>query len=247
MNKILALWSIPRGTSTAFSWMMSARGDFECINEPFTNVVYSADLVNTENDADLTQKVNLLESALQKVCGFQEKQPIFIKDFPYITELLWGENFNNLFKHTFLIRHPARTLTSYYKKDPDFTSNESGFKHLRQYYDEINRQSDSTLPVIDSDEMLENPKEILNDWCDVVDIEYIDEALKWKVGEVKEPSGLRCWEDGRFYKEVLQSEGLERQGVRHLPDIALLPKRVQTIYEEVMPHYEYLYDRRLRV
>ena len=35
MEKILALWAVPRSTSTAFERMMRERGDFWVVDEPF--------------------------------------------------------------------------------------------------------------------------------------------------------------------------------------------------------------------
>ncbi|WP_318698697.1 MULTISPECIES: hypothetical protein [unclassified Roseofilum] len=35
MKKILALWALPRSTSTAFERMMQQRGDFLVLDEPF--------------------------------------------------------------------------------------------------------------------------------------------------------------------------------------------------------------------
>ena len=34
MHKIVALWAVPRSTSTAFEWMMRQRGDIDCLHEP---------------------------------------------------------------------------------------------------------------------------------------------------------------------------------------------------------------------
>ena len=40
MHKIVALWAIPRSTSTAFEWMMRQRGDMEALHEPFGEAWY---------------------------------------------------------------------------------------------------------------------------------------------------------------------------------------------------------------
>lgn len=40
MNKILALWAVPRSRSTAFEYMMRTRGDHVCLHEPFGEVWY---------------------------------------------------------------------------------------------------------------------------------------------------------------------------------------------------------------
>ena len=41
MKPILALWAVPRSTSTAFERMMRQRGDHDCVHEPFGEVWYS--------------------------------------------------------------------------------------------------------------------------------------------------------------------------------------------------------------
>ena len=43
MNKIIALWSTPRSTSTAFEWMMRQRGDLYCMHEPFGEAWYQGE------------------------------------------------------------------------------------------------------------------------------------------------------------------------------------------------------------
>ena len=43
MKKILALWGVPRSTSTAFEWMMRMRGDFECFHEPYGDDWYQGE------------------------------------------------------------------------------------------------------------------------------------------------------------------------------------------------------------
>lgn len=43
MHKIVALWAIPRSTSTAFEWMMRQRGDMNCLHEPFGEAWYQGE------------------------------------------------------------------------------------------------------------------------------------------------------------------------------------------------------------
>ena len=43
MNKIVALWAVPRSTSTAFEWMMRQRGDLDCLHEPFGEAWYQGE------------------------------------------------------------------------------------------------------------------------------------------------------------------------------------------------------------
>ena len=43
MPKIVALWAVPRSTSTAFEWMMRQRGDMTCFHEPFGEAWYQGE------------------------------------------------------------------------------------------------------------------------------------------------------------------------------------------------------------
>ena len=43
MNRIIALWAVPRSTSTAFEWMMRQRGDLDCLHEPFGEAWYQGE------------------------------------------------------------------------------------------------------------------------------------------------------------------------------------------------------------
>ena len=43
MKKIVALWAVPRSTSTAFEWMMRQRGDMVCLHEPFGEAWYQGE------------------------------------------------------------------------------------------------------------------------------------------------------------------------------------------------------------
>ena len=43
MHKIIALWAVPRSTSTAFEWMMRQRGDLDCLHEPFGEAWYQGE------------------------------------------------------------------------------------------------------------------------------------------------------------------------------------------------------------
>ena len=43
VHRILALWAVPRSTSTAFEWMMRMRGDMTCFHEPFGEAWYQGE------------------------------------------------------------------------------------------------------------------------------------------------------------------------------------------------------------
>ncbi|MGI9368167.1 MAG: sulfotransferase family protein, partial [Ruegeria sp.] len=69
-------------------------------------------------------------------------------------------NFLFNFTHAFLIRDPAKTITSMFRQWPDFAEGEVGFPEQRALFDLLTALNGAPPPVIDSDDLLENPHAI---------------------------------------------------------------------------------------
>ena len=76
----------------------------------------------------------------------------------------------------FLIRDPAKVATSMAKHWPDFVLKESAFVEQRALFDRLADKLGEAPPVIDSDDLLENPQGIVEAYCSAVGIPYIPEA-----------------------------------------------------------------------
>ena len=101
---------------------------------------------------------------------------------------------------------------------------------------------DFDLPVIDSDDLLENPEGIVKAWCQAVGIPFIAEALSWEPGDRDEVS----WYDGGSWHGNLRgSDGLKPQPRKYI-DISDAPDRVKRIYDIALPHYLHMYQYRLQ-
>jgi hypothetical protein len=244
MHKILALWAVPRSTSTAFEWMMRQRGDFECLHEPFGEPWYQGENpLWPRATADSLRTPGLtLEKVLEDMKRKAAKGPVFSKDFPFYIDHIWNDEILSLFNHSFLIRDPAKTVTSLYDRWPEFYLKETGFLEQRQLFDIIADKTGSPPPVIDSDDLLENPISIVKAWCEAVNIPFIEKALSWEPGARDEVS---WWDGGSFHTNLRNSDGLKPQTRKYI-DIANAPDRVKEIYETVLPHYQHLYQHRLK-
>ncbi len=244
MHKILALWAVPRSTSTAFEWMMRVRGDMTCFHEPFGEVWYQGEgplWPRLQPDSVRTPGLTF-DSAWETLVAAAEKQPVFTKDFPHYIKHLWTEEFFSRFNHSFLIRDPAKTITSMYKHWPDFDPGELGFSEQRELFDRLCDRMGEAPPVIDSDDLLENPHDIVEAYSNAVGIPFLPEALSWEPGERDEVS---WWDGGSFHDNLRNSDGLKPQ-VRNYVSIENLPDRVQQIYKTVLPHYDTLHRNRLK-
>ncbi len=243
MTKILALWAVPRSTSTAFEWIMRQRGDLNCFHEPYGEAWYQGEepLWPRLTEDSLRTPGLTLESVHRKMLKAKEEGPVFIKDFPHYIDHLWDDGFLANFNHSFLIRDPAKTITSIYNKWPDFHEKEVGFAEQRELFDRLCDTHGTPPPVLDSDGLLENPHHMVEVWCNAVGIPFIEEALSWEPGARDEVS---WWDGGSFHKNLRDSDGLKPQKRKYV-EMDFLPDRVKAVYERVLPHYQHLKNHSL--
>ncbi len=243
MHKILVLWATPRSTSTAFEWMMRMRDDMTCFHEPFGEPWYQGeDPLWPRLKPDSLRKPGLtFDSVWANLKAAAKRGPVFTKDFPHYVTHMWTDEFLSHFDHSFLIRDPAKVATSMYEHWPDFVLEETGFVEQRQLFDRLGDQTGTAPPVIDIDDLLEDPYGIVEAYCGAIGIPFISGALSWQPGARDEVS---WWDGGSWHGNLRDSDGLKPQPRRYI-DISEAPDRVKEIYETVLPHYQQLHGYRL--
>ncbi|MEM6577055.1 MAG: sulfotransferase family protein [Pseudomonadota bacterium] len=244
MNKIIALWAVPRSTSTAFEWMMRQRGDLDCLHEPFGEAWYQgeAPLWPRWTEGEKVTQGLTLESVWADIQTRAETGPVFLKDFPHYINHMWDANFLSHFTHAFLIRDPAKTIPSIHDKWPDFDELEVGFPEQRALFDLLWALNGAPPPVIDSDDLLERPAEVTEAFCMAVGIPFLEHALTWEPGG--DPSEHSWWDGGSFHHNLAQSTGLHPQKRRYV-EIDKAPTRVRQVHRRMKPHYDRLYAYRI--
>ena len=97
-------------------------------------------------------------------------------------------------------------------------------------------------PVIDSDDLLEDPHGIVEAYCKAIGVPFIAEALSWEPGARDEV----LWYDKKavWHKNLINSDGLKPQP-RKAGDISDAPDWVKEIYDVCLPLYDYLHGFRL--
>lgn len=246
MHKIIALWAIPRSTSTAFEWMMRQRGDLDCLHEPFGRAWYHGEEPMWPRFPEGGETIPglSLESVWEDIKARARKGPVFIKDFPNYINHMWDAEFLSHFTHAFLIRDPAKTITSMHDKWPDLDELEIGFPEQRALFDLLEAIHGETPFVMDSDDLLENPAQVTQAFCDAVGIPFIEGALFWEPGN--DQSAYSWCEGGAFHANLAKSTGLTPQKRKYV-DLEKLPRRVQRIHRRMMPHYRHMHKHRVRV
>ena len=251
-HPILVLWATPRSTSTAFEWMMRMRGDMACFHEPFGEAWYQGEDARAPRlTADSPRKPGLdFASVQRKLRTASERQPVFAKDMPQFTDHLWSGDFLDQYRHSFLIRDPAKVLSSLQRSwdrkgdTQGFSRNEIGFDEQRKLFDILCDRLGSPPVVIDSDDLLADPPTMVAAWCDALGIPFIEAALSWEPGSRSEV----LWYDGDdsiWHESLKNSDGLKPQPGRPAnPDA--LPSRLRRLYEDFLLHYRHLHGFRLR-
>lgn len=242
MEKILALWAVPRSASTAFERMMRERGDFSVHDEPFgLSFYYSEERYNTTRYPDIEPNSQYnFSSILEKLKQEKEKQAVFLKDMSYQVMPVANEEFLSHFENTFLIRHPRKMLPSLFKNWPDFTLEETGFAELDKIFERVKEMTGKVPILIDSDDLVQKPKATVKAYCQAVGIPFIEEALEWKPEPQPE---INQWEGG-WHTYTQSSQGFKEREKKDYVSIED-NEHLKQAYEFCLPFYQKLYEHRL--
>lgn len=129
------------------------------------------------------------------------------------------------FHFTFLIRHPRRSIPSYYRCTIppldevtgfyDFWPNEAGYVELRKVFDYLKDQGivggedGVKITVVDADDLLDHPAEVIEKFCADVGIDYKAEMLSWD-DEESQKYALAAFEKWNgFHNDVIGSTSLK--------------------------------------
>ena len=138
----------------------------------------------------------------------------------------------------FLIRDPAEVIVSYIKKKDDPTLEDIGFVQQGEIFDWVREHTGAVPPVIDADDVAENPKRILRLLCDAIGVDFIEAMLMWAPG-LRETDGV--WAK-HWYNEVATSTGFRKPASTKT---ATVPERLNAMHDQARESYERLYAHRL--
>ncbi|KAL5612791.1 hypothetical protein BROUX41_004125 [Berkeleyomyces rouxiae] len=229
---------------------MARRDILQCVHEPFGDAFYYGPerlSERFEHDADARKKsgfeqITFADVLCQVKAAGDEGKRIFIKDIAYYLLAPDGKptktatSFNvdeesenpttiplaelQKFQFTFLIRHPRRSIPSYYRCTlpplvemtgfDEFMPNEAGYVELRRLFDYL--VSSGVVPkdrivVLDADDMLDQPEKVIREYCARTDIEYTPNMLEWtKEDDEKAMEAFEKWKG--FHEDALSSSSL---------------------------------------
>lgn len=228
----IAMWSGPRNLSTAMMYAFAARGDCAVVDEPFYGAYLKATGLAHPMAAEViaAQSPDPAQVAAECIGPIPQSQSHFYqKNMTLHMIPAFPRAFMRALTNVFLIRHPARVVTSYAKKREAPTLADIGFVQQAELFDEVAQFLGHAPLVIDCADIRANPAKALSGLCGALGIAYTDRMLHWPAGP-KPYDGV--WAP-HWYNAVHQSTGFEDpEGA--LPD---LPPEYARLVDQAMPHY----------
>lgn len=236
----IAMWSGPRNLSTAMMRSFSSRGDSIVSDEPF----YGCYLKQTADPQPMAKEV-----IASMDCDWASVARTLSGPFPASAQIWYQKHMAHHMvgpiahddlpglRHAFLIRDPDRVVASYAAKRvkvrPEHLGSEKQLEFFEREADRLGRAP----PVIDSADILEDPRGLLRALCAALAIPFSEAMLSWKPGP--HPSD-GIW-GSHWYDAVVQSSGFG-------PPDAIRPRLApeeQAVADSCRPYYERLASHKL--
>lgn len=232
-HKRINLWSGPRNISTALMYSFAQRKDTTVFDEPLYAHYLSktkakeyhpgADEILSTMENDGNKVVGMIQGNFPTHCAF------FKHMSHHLVDIDWS--FMNEVSNVILTRDPHEMLVSFIHQIEHPTLQDVGYaKHIKI----INylQSQDQPVIVLDGKNVLLNPKKVLTELCERLNIPFDPSMLHWEAGARPEDG---CWAK-YWYHNVHLSKGFGTYKKKKDP----FPERLKPLLEECIPLYEKL-------
>ena len=243
MSVRIAMWSGPRNISTAMMRSFENRSDTVVVDEPF----YAAFLAETGANHPMRDEVLASQPTRWRDVANALSGPTptgaavwYQKHMTHHMLPDFGLDWANGCRNAFLIRAPEAVLASYTLKRENVTLADIGVERQRELFERECDRIGAAPPVIDSADVLADPRAILGKLCAAIGIEFSDRMLNWPAGK-RESDGV--WAPV-WYEAVERST--EFGPPRAPAEMKNVGDNLRRIADAARPHYERLAAFRLR-
>lgn len=227
--KRIHLISTPRNLSTAFMYSWAQRKDCTVYDEPFYAYYLEETGIDhpgrTETLHSMPRDIETIKSEI--LFGDYSTPMVFLKDMAQHL-INMDLSFIKELENIIYIRNPKQVIASFAKVIPNPTINDIGIKNTLDIYNYL----DKDAIVLDSSELLKDPKSIWQQLCDRLNIDFDPAVLKWEAGARPEDGvWAKYW-----YANVHQTNGFNKQ----ITSESVLPKYLENLNEEAQEYYKVL-------
>lgn len=233
--EVIHAWSPPRSLSSSLMYSFAQRDDMEVLDEP----LYATFLRETGIERPYREELlSQMESDGNKVVndiifGPGSKKYRFCKQIAKHRISGLPKDLLKKGKHFILIRNPLNILPSFDKVvAPSLL--ELGLVDLISIYNEL-CELGKPPPVIDADDLQQEPEATLRGLCEDLDIPFQDTMLKWEAGPKPVDGIWAPW----WYGTVHKSTGFEPGRKYPKP----FPFKLYDLLEQSLPLYNILRRR----
>ncbi len=238
MTKRIAMWSGPRNISTAMMRSFENRADCSVVDEPF----YAYYLKRTGDDHPgrdevLVSQNNSYQAVADELAHGDVVTPVQYQkhmthhwfegdDLDWATELT----------HCFLIRDPREIVASYARVRGECSLEEIGVVQQAKLYQLLCEQQGRALPVVDTNEILKNPRAGIASLCNQLEIPFDEGMLAWPAGK-RDTDGV--WAP-YWYRSVEASTGFKPYAPMNIE----LSDTLADVAEQAMHYYNIMASRK---
>lgn len=232
---IVSLWSGPRNCSTALMYSLAQRSDMAVRDEPlFGHYLAHTGADRPSREETLEQWPTTAEGALNRCQAAQDDPPhLFLKHMGNHTEGLPESAFST-HRHIVLTRHPDAVIKSYSAHVETPTMEDLCYAHQLAWAEQC-LASSWPVRVVESDALLESPREVLTDLCKWLGLPWDESIMHWSPGARPEDGPWAKY----WYDRVHLSTGWEARPRKVYP----VAKQMQELRDEAL----YLYETLLRI
>ncbi len=234
----IACWSGPRNISTALMRSWSSRIDTFVSDEPFYSYYLNENQLKHPMYLEIIDlypnRYNEIVKNLSSKIP-QEKKYWYQKHMAHHLKGTEDLSWIKTFKNCFLIRHPNDVISSYVKKNILTSVDELGYLQQLKII-EFLQKNNLEFYVINSDDLLENPKIKLQHWCKHLNIKFDRKMLSWEKGP-HQNDGI--W-GKHWYDSVYKTETFTKKNNISSKNAKFIG--YNKIYDEALFYYKKIYS-----
>ena len=229
------MWSGPRNISTALMRSWESRSDTFVIDEPFyahylsvTNVDHPGrDEIVQSGETDQSVVSKGLISDIDDSCSIYFQKHMTHHMIPSV-----GREWMKDVVNCFLIRDPKDMILSYAKVNSNLSMHLLGLEEQYELFEYVTKINGRAPPVIDSKDILLDPRETLRLLCEKIGVVFSEEMLSWSKG-VRDTDGIwaKYW-----YDNVINSTGFNTYTEKN----EVIRDEYLQLYEDCLKIYEKL-------
>jgi Sulfotransferase domain len=222
--------------STAFERIMRARGDMECLHEPFMYDYYINRSRRKMPHFDPEDgRPRSYDAIRDMILEKAERGPVFFKDMGYyvVPHVLADLEFLGRLTHSFLVRDLKASIISYVKLDADVTSEEIGIEaqwHLASFL--MDRYGKPPI-VMSSEKIQADPAGQMQRYWQATNLPGKPEALSWNDPAPEDWQQVSGW-----HQDVMSTRTIR-------PVSSMQETEAQSRFEKLLadqPRFRQIYD-----